>query len=279
MLFQTTTTLCTLTLSRHELAALLTVASTDLARVDFTAVLFDPAARVAVATDGHRLLAAVASPVPYGGANTDAKAKLEHQRAHEAEARRGIDREIVISRENLAAWLKACGAKEAIRITWADGTRGKPQEVNACTVDASGREGAKFSTTAAGVAFPPWRSVMPKQPSKPAAVIAVNVNYVADAMTALGKVTGKSILPAVCLWSAEAPDEDTIKKAKANGGPVGSLSPMFATMDHTGADGVPVSWRYVVMPMRHDIPRDAWDIPAKPAKTDTLKREDIAIAA
>lgn len=297
------------TLSRNEMAALIGVASKDESRHNLCGVFLDPADRVAVATDGHRLLVAQAAAAAFDDsivceiagetpADRDARAerlRREHDRSND-DPRGAKGRHVVIGRIAAAAWLKACGPKESIRIRWQDAV---PAEVPAevpdadermgalrrraralgldlavCIVGVDGRERARFGECARDVQFPPWAAVIPSDggASSSAVWAAVNAIYLASAVAALGKAFCAGKDPIVCLWAVKGPD--------ANGG---SRDPLLVTMESAGEDGVLVHWRYVLMPVRIDAPRAPWATTAvdgaaapRPANTRPAKRKRAA---
>ena len=279
MIFQSTTEKTTVTITRAELAALVAIASKDAARYAINGVLFDASARAAVSTDGHRLLVAVAGPAPYEAIPTlpresaaehaarNVTARAEHDEAQAAELVTARGRTLIASRVELAAILKSAG-KAPIVISWTPGTAGG--YVNGQYTDGTATKahaeagGATWPIVPGGSSFPPWRGVMPSEPTTTTARVAVNPSYLADACVVLGKICAT-----VTIW----PGAD-------------DLSPLAISADSRAElDDVLVRWCYVLMPMRGDgaAAVGPWDLgrpsAPKPAEVEDDEAADAERAA
>lgn len=227
-----------------EIRALLAVASRDDARVNLCCIGLDPSQGSAIATDGHRLLAA--SVKPLDGAPTWKRIATLPRAVADAAATAAGTRGIVI----VIAKLAADGEPDAWTLhaikdrTMADMVAGEIAGGGSPPVDAPAVAGAAatFQAPATGATFPPWRAVMPKTNPAPAdggTAIGLNGAYLADAAAALASVAGGG---AITVWPATTPLE-----------PFGLA---VASRDTA------TLWRAVIMPMRHD--RSAFDPVAVP---------------
>ena len=254
MIFQSTDTTTTVTITRHELAALVAIASKDATRYAINGVLFDASARAAVSTDGHRLLVAVAGPRPFESIPTlprescaehgqrNAAARVEHDEAQAAELVTAERRTLIASRVELGALLKSAG-KAPIVISWTPGTAGG--EVDGQHTDGTPTKahaeagGATWPIAPGSASFPPWRQVLPSVPTMTTERIAVNPAYLADAGAVLGK-----ICETVTIWPG-----------------VDALAPLAISAESRAElDGVDVRWCYVLMPKNDGPGVQPWDL-------------------
>lgn len=247
----------TLTLDRAELRAILTTASTDCARVNLHGVLVDPARCVLVSTDGHRMTVATAGGARFANAAA-----------------------VVLPRDLLDVLAKAASAKDTIVLAWEDPAKDHPGGVP-CTAtyglrDESGELGRQSTTAGhlSSAGFPPWRAVFPTALHETRVPLTMNPHYVADALLAIAKLQGK--VAQVTCWGP-AKGEERGGRNGCTADQSAELSPIiFAGRDHERG----VDWRIVIMPIRPEkgMP-DFRAVPAEPAKTDTLERDDVKPAA
>lgn len=290
MLYESTATGTTLTLTRAELSALVAIASKDVARETINAIQLNPGARTAAATDGHRLLVATAGPAPFRDLDgkpgeTSAQwternkvAKAEHA-AEQASNAHAKGRGILIKRDDAAAWVKAAGAKDSIRIEWGGGKDAPPTaRILPGGLPIGG--GAAFGFRAGSGMFPAWNQVIPTAPTALCSCAAVNAAYLADACAAFAKLADSKLLPTIRIWTGQ---EDTIRTRSGGRGqpPLEERDPhpFFVTLDTYDGDA-PVSWRYLIMPVR-DVPgASPWRVdPSAAPKAEPADASEEADAA
>lgn len=225
-----------ITLSKHELSALLKHASDDETRTHLACVHLDDDLGLAVATDGHRL--AVLSRAPLGSNGIEAAQR----------SKSGVD----VSRASLATVIKLCPAGGSAELSF--GERLSPKvspDVRAQVLDKKGSHvSVPIPLSLVSVAFPPFSQVIPahafdppgehvngrdygprKATRKGATRWGINVDYLAEAadFCASNQLEGKKTIGRGCICIA--PEDD--------------LSPMVfrSSCGHKLA---------VVMPMRLD---------------------------
>lgn len=279
---------CSLTMTRAELLALLGIASKDSTRPNLAGIQLDPGDRLAAVTDGHRLLVARVGASPWPGLNRDpgetaeafrsrcTAARQQHERAQQTNQSAAEGCTVIVPRQAADAWAKAMGSGETIVLAWSRGDA--PLQMRARL-----SSGATFTTaTLPGQQFPPWRQVVPMVPATLAAFVSVRVAYLADVSKLLGRVLN-SEQASLQIWTAETPTPSPY------GGEHPTPNPIMLTACSRGPDDVPVTWHYLLMPIRDDAHACPWaprpevepaaQEPSAPIELATAKRSRKKAAA